>query len=120
MQLPTLSIAPSDGGVVVVTLHGEHDLSSVDSVREALAGGGASVVADLSDATFIDSSILGVIVECSQGERPFAVAAPPSSSPEVQRLLELTGLSGLLPVYDSVPAAITAVRDGSALPGNDR
>jgi hypothetical protein len=38
----------------------------------------------------------------------------------VQRLLELTGLSGLLPMYDSVPAAVTAVKRGSALPGNGR
>lgn len=112
MHLPSVSVTEMDG-VSVVTLRGEHDLSSVDAVRAGMAGSGTGVVADLSEVTFIDSSILGVLVECSQDSRPFAVAAPPSSSPEVQRLLELTGLAGRLPVHDSLPEAVAAVAGAS-------
>lgn len=113
MQLPTVSVTEMDG-VSVVTLRGEHDLSSADAVRSELGRSESGVVANLAEVTFIDSSILGVLVECSQSGRPFAVAAPPESSPEVQRLLELTGLSSLLPVHRSIPDAVAAVLGGPA------
>jgi hypothetical protein len=47
---------------LVVSLHGEHDVSSAPLVRERLAdarGASGRIVVDLSAANFIDSTIAG-------------------------------------------------------------
>lgn len=61
--------AGSDGPGTVVWLSGEHDLASKDAVAVALAKAvalddDADVVIDLTDASFIDASILGAMVRC--------------------------------------------------------
>lgn len=113
--------APREG-VGLVTLTGEHDLGTVGAVREALERAQAehdAVVVDLCGATFIDSSILGAILEgrrqAREQERGFAVACDNSSKP-VRRVLEVTGLARELPAHPSVEAALEAVmpRAGSA------
>ena len=60
-------------GVWVLTLHGEHDVSTEPSLAEELervAAAGGPVVVDLSDAQFIDSSILRVLVSAAGREQP--------------------------------------------------
>ncbi len=109
-------------GVGVVALIGEHDLGTVNQVREALERAQneqRAVVVDLCPATFIDSSILGAILEgrrqASEKQQGFGVACDGSSDP-VNRVLDVTGLRHELPVHDSVDAALTAIRQraGSA------
>lgn len=109
-------------GVGLVSLTGEHDLGTVGAVREALDRAQAeheAVVVDLCGATFIDSSILGAILEgrrqAREQERGFGVACDKSSEP-VRRVLEVTGLDRELPVHGSIEAALDAVmpRAGSA------
>lgn len=56
---------PADGTAVVV-FSGEHDLSSAPEVRELLESllrQDDLVVADFSSAQFVDSAILGVVLE---------------------------------------------------------
>ena len=51
--------------VWAVELAGEHDLSTADRVEAAIDQvfrSGSTLVLDLSDATFIDSSVLGAIL----------------------------------------------------------
>ena len=61
-----LSLVRGEGGVAVVKLRGEHDLSTAQAVRSALRSavesGPPAVVVDLSDTTFLDSSILGALI----------------------------------------------------------
>ena len=51
---------------------------------------------DLSQATFIDSTIVGILLEglaeSEKLERPLLLLLPDDSAPEVHRLFELTGL----------------------------
>jgi anti-anti-sigma regulatory factor len=49
----------------VVVLHGEHDLTTSEGVRVALAPLRGSVLVDLSPCTFIDSTIISILVEQS-------------------------------------------------------
>ena len=101
--------------VEVVVMSGEHDLGTVSQVREALdaAGGdGKAVLVDLSSATFVDSSILGALLEARrvarEGDRGFAVACSGEAEP-VRRVLEVTGLADELPVHPTREAALAAL-----------
>ncbi len=90
---------------VVVVVSGELDLDSAEKLRDLLRSTqakAATVVLDLRDVTFIDSSGLSVVVghhhlAKSEGFR-FAVAV--GGAPAVERLLHLTGLSGTLAIVE--------------------
>ena len=72
----------------LVELVGEHDVATTTELQDALDGvfaPGAAVVVDLSAATFIDSSVLGVLlraeIRTSRGRGDqFAVVAPKGSA----------------------------------------
>jgi anti-sigma B factor antagonist len=111
-------------GLAVLTISGEHDLSTAPDLRrrlDSLLDEGARTVVDLSPATFIDSSILGVILD---GRRRaddvgigFAVLHS-NGGDVVDRVLEVTGLRMELPVHARMEDAIKAVsgNSGTAVP----
>jgi anti-sigma B factor antagonist len=106
---------PVGEGVDVVVLTGEHDLGTVPVVREALdasAAAGKAILIDLCDATFVDSSILGAVLESRRSAlsagRGFAVACTGEAEP-VRRVLEVTGLAEELPVHITREAALAAL-----------
>jgi anti-sigma B factor antagonist len=95
-------------GFTVITLSGESDAYVATRVRSDLAtalGSEAPLVIDLSQATFIDSTIVGVLLEgladYEREERPLLLLLPDDCAPEVHRLFDLTGLASLLPVVRS-------------------
>lgn len=84
-------------GVTTVTLTGEVDVLTVDQVRtalaEAIAGQPRSVVVDLAELSFIDSTGLGALIFGFQRARDAAVAfrlRQPSSG--VRQILVVSGL----------------------------
>ena len=92
----------------VIPLAGESDAYRAPRIRSELVSALADpspLVVDLSDATFIDSSVVGVLLEglaeSEKRERPLFLLLPDDSAPEVHRLFELTGLASLLPVVRS-------------------
>ena len=106
--------------IEIVTLHGEHDLGTLPQVREAFetaAGDDKALVIDLSAATFIDSSILGAVLEArrvaGEADRGFAVTCDGAAEP-VRRVLEVTGLAEELPVHPNREAALSALAVASA------
>jgi anti-sigma B factor antagonist len=109
-----------DSGVVVISLKGEHDLTTAPTLRERVeeaVGRRSGVLIDLTAAEFIDSSIIGVVLE---GQRRadeegigFAASLEGGTS-AVRRVLEVTGLDTNLPVHPSVDAAL---EQASAQPG---
>jgi anti-sigma B factor antagonist len=95
----------TDGGAAVVVLAGEHDLYTAPALRDRIWGAfdnETPVVIDLTQATFIDSSVLRVMLEARREaeERAigFAVALTDDGSPAVRRMLEITGLIEVFPV----------------------
>jgi anti-sigma B factor antagonist len=99
-------------GVWVLTMHGEHDVSTEPSLAEELervTAAGGPVVIDLSDAEFIDSTILGALVSAAgrSGDDEVAVVAPAGREP--LRLVRLTGADSVLRVCETCEAAIEAV-----------
>lgn len=92
----------------VISLTGESDAYVAPRVRSDFAtalGSDAPLVVDLTQATFIDSTIVGVLLEgladCERLERPLLLLLPDDAAPEVHRLFEITGLSTLLPLVRS-------------------
>lgn len=97
-----------DPGFAVITLPGESDAFVAPRIRSDLASalaGEEPLVVDLTQATFIDSTIVSVLLEgladCEKLERPLLMLLPDDAAPEVHRLFEITGLSSLLPLVRS-------------------
>ena len=82
----------------LIRIRGEVDMSNVVTVETdlsgALAGHPASVVFDLSDLQFIDSSGIAVLLRAAEKTDSLRLRNPSSV---VQRILEATGLTDLLP-----------------------
>jgi anti-sigma B factor antagonist len=116
-----LAVERTDEGLAVLTISGEHDLSTAPELRrrlDVLLEEGTATVVDLSSATFIDSSILGVILDCrrraSDADVGFAVSHT-NGADAVDRLLEVTGLRSELPVHARREEAVAAA-SGSGKP----
>ena len=117
-----LALERTDAGLAVVTISGEHDLSTAPNLRrqlESLLDERAITVVDLSPATFIDSSILGVILDgrrrAGDAEVGFAVLHSDGSE-AVDRVLEVTGLRAELPVHARREEAVSAASGNSGMP----
>jgi anti-sigma B factor antagonist len=109
------SVAPidleRDGEVAIVILRGEHDLSTAETLRsqlDAVREQRRPFVVDLSEATFIDSAVLGVLIaahdEASSDGTAMAFAV--GSAPTVRKIIDLTGLEAVLPITDNRADAI--------------
>jgi anti-sigma B factor antagonist len=119
VQTGELALERNDPEVAVLTISGEHDLSTAPNLRRRIDGlleEGIPTVVDLSPATFIDSSFLSVILDArrraAEAEIGFAVAHS-NGSDAVDRVLEVTGLRGELPVHARREEAIMAASGSS-------
>ena len=123
MDARTIALDDSHGDVLVVVVRGEHDIYTAPALRDRLdqtlggqEGGTApaGIVVDLSGATFLDSSILGALLEARRQalERGigYVVCLGEDPEPGVQRILEITGLVPVFPVVRSREEALEAAR----------
>ncbi len=117
-----IALERNDAGLAVLTISGEHDLSTAPNLRRRLDGlldEGTATVVDLSPATFIDSSILGVILDgrrrAAEAEIGFAVVHT-NGGDAVDRVLEVTGLRAELPVHSRREEAINQISGNSGKP----
>jgi anti-anti-sigma factor len=105
-------------GASIVALCGEHDISTAPAVQtelDAILATESNLVVDLTEATFIDSSIVRLIYVTSTNTTParaVAVAAPPDSMP--RRLFETLALPDAVLTFDTRGAAVSYLQDGSA------
>ena len=96
---------------VVVTAPGEIDLANAGALRAALAEaagpGPALVVVDMSQTRFCDSAGLNVLVAADRlarargGEVRLVITGEP-----VARIVALTGVDRVIPVYPSLEEAL--------------
>ena len=97
-------------GHAVVALHGELAVTDAPAVASRLlatvAACGPSIIVDLSGLEYSCAGGLDVLVRLSKWIRAcgggVSLAAP---SRQVRRLLDVTGLTGVFPVYPSVDEA---------------
>jgi anti-sigma B factor antagonist len=91
---------------------GELDAYTVASFREALSGlaDHPRVVIDLSDVPFMDSAGLGALIGGIRRAREHGgEVAVACSRPTLTRLLHTTGFDRIVPVTETLDAAIAAV-----------
>lgn len=107
-----MDITVSDQGAVkVVALSGEVDLSTSPKVRDRLLDcilGGASVVVNLADVTYIDSSGVASLVEAYQNAKSrnlkFALAEVGETPLRVLKLARLDQVFIIHPTVDEAVA----------------
>jgi anti-anti-sigma factor len=105
-------------GAGVVTLVGEHGAYGSDRLQrelEHLLALGTPIVVDLSEATFIDSVTVGVLLGAYRAGAASGVSVglvlPPSPSAQyVRQLIETTKLDAVFPIHPSLADALAANR----------
>jgi anti-sigma B factor antagonist len=99
------------GEAAVITLPEEIDISNSEQVREELLSllnrGPAVLIVDMAETTFCDSAGVNALVRAhkrasANGAEIRLVVA----SPGVQRVLDITGVDRLIPVYPSMTASL--------------
>lgn len=100
------------GDVVVATLEGEVDASNAArigaGIRNAVSNEATSLVADLTETSYLDSAGLNLFfelrTELSRRQQSLRIVVD-SSSP-VARTISITGLSTAVPLFETREAAL--------------
>ena len=102
----------------VVTLEGDHDVASRDAIADAfsVAGTGRDLLVDLTDCTFIDSTIIKLLLQTmrrlEEQDTRFELVIDSDPRGHVARVAELMGIPDVIPTHDSRSAGIRSLADG--------
>ena len=107
-----------DAETHVIELGGEVDLYTAPEFKERLVqvieDGKKQLVVDLSKATFIDSTTLGVLVGGVKRLRPTGGSlALVCTDQNITKIFEITGLDRVFPIHGSREEALDAVSSGA-------
>ncbi len=107
-----------DATTHVIELGGEVDLYTAPEFKERLVqlieSGKTQIVVDLSAATFIDSTTLGVMVGGVKRLRPSGGAlALVCSDQNITKIFEITGLDRVFPIHETREEALSSVVQGA-------
>jgi anti-sigma B factor antagonist len=113
----TISDEEIDEGTHVIQLGGEVDLYTAPEFKERMVelieSGKNQIVVDLSEATFIDSTTLGVLVGGVKRLRPAGGSlALVCTDQNITKIFEITGLDRVFPIHGSRDDALQAVASG--------
>src|SRR3954470_866211 len=108
----------NESGVSIITIRGELDMSTAPELEGSLqavtSSGRRSVLIDLTNCEFIDSTGLALIVQAwqrldaeAEGEGRLVLCCPNS---QVRRLLDITGVENSISLHDSVDEALAELR----------
>jgi anti-sigma B factor antagonist len=114
------SASELDGGVRLLEVHGELDLSTAaqleEPLEEAVRSEDAAVLIDLAGCQFIDSTGIALIVrawqrvDASAGNGGKGGLVLCCQNEQVRRVLEVTGLEHSLRVFETRDEAVAALR----------
>ncbi len=109
----TVEVTHEAPHLAIVTLQGEHDISTSGPLEQALeqAAAHSNVLVDLSLCTFVDSTVITVLIRTSEsvtaGGEQLVLVIPPAQR-AIARVAQMTGLGQLVPLYESREAALAA------------
>lgn len=111
-----VSVSDLDGGIQVIAVRGELDLSTAPDLERPLQGalqsGEGPILVDLSECEFIDSTGIALIVRATQqlendgAGRTLVVC---SYNDQVRRVLDITGLDVSIPVHRTRDEALASI-----------
>ena len=111
-----VKVGDLEHGVRTISVQGELDLSTAPELEgpleKALDGDEGSVLIDLSQCEFIDSTGIALIVRAWQrldGDGDGRALVLCSQNDQVRRVLEITGLELSIPVHRTRDDALTAL-----------
>jgi anti-anti-sigma factor len=111
-----IGVDRSEPGVAIVAVRGEHEAFSAPRLAgelEALLGEGLAVVVDLSDADFLDSTVVSVLLrarwDARQRGSKLALVVDDSTGWAVRRLFEVTGLDDIFDITRDRETAVATV-----------
>jgi anti-anti-sigma factor len=95
-------VKPERDEIVAVSLEGEFDVANASALRDQVDGSLASgndLILDLSQATFIDSSVIHVLFEAARAVKgkDQTVILQLGTAPIVERALEIVDIDRVLP-----------------------
>ncbi|HEX4746438.1 MAG TPA: STAS domain-containing protein [Gaiellaceae bacterium] len=101
-------------GTALLAVSGDADLHSApqlrESIRDAIDEGSTTLVLDLSETTFVDSTALGVLLggmkRLREHDGRIRLVVP---RPEVRRVFEITMLDRIFPLHETRDEALAAV-----------
>lgn len=110
-----------DGETHVIALGGEADLYSAPEFKERLLGlidaGKTRILIDLSEATFVDSTTLGVLVAAARRVRPEGgTVAIVCAEPSIRKIFATTGLERVFPIQATREEAQAALAEPDTSP----
>ena len=106
-----------EAGAVIVAVHGQADLHTAPELRaaitEALDAGAKGLVVDLSEATFIDSMTLGVLLGAVKRLRPSGGKVTiVCVDPHIRRIFEITLLDRVFSLHTDRAEALAVANGG--------
>ena len=102
-------------GIIAVCVEGDFDLANAptlgDQIDLALESG-HNLIVDLSEATFIDSSVINVLVRASKaaGGRQQCMVLQLGTAAIVERVLEIVRIEQVLPRAHDRPEAVRMIQ----------
>jgi anti-anti-sigma factor len=116
LHLGQVAVGHHARGIGVVTMRGEHDLSTQPVLAHALeiAAAHSNVVVDLTECAFIDSTIIKEFIKTSEvvrakGEQFMLVI--PAEQAAVVRIAEMVGLAQFFELHETLEAAFASIED---------
>ena len=105
----------------VVSIEGELDLSTAPRLKwmliDSLEADHSQLVVDLSLATFMDSTALGVLVAVKRSLAVGAQMAIVCTRPTVLKIFEFSGLDGAFAIFSTLDEALAYTREHTAAAG---
>ncbi len=109
----TLTTTHTDGPLAVLDVGGEIDIQTAPALREEalalIAQGHPHLILDLTGVTFCDSSgfnaLIGIMRCATAAHGSLTLAAVPD---RLLRMLDLTGLSAIMPSYPNTETAMNS------------
>ena len=101
---------------MLVSLHGEHDLATAPALQDALGPLFGDVLVDLSECTFVDSTVIGALIAAAQDMQreghTLSLVVPPENV-NVARTLEIVRIREIVRVHPRIPGADAAGSQGA-------
>jgi anti-sigma B factor antagonist len=113
-----LSDEPLGDGRHVIAVSGEADLFAAPELKQRLVavadGGSTQIVIDLSDATLLDSTALGVLIGAAKRLRALdGELAIVNSDEMIARTFEITGCDQIFAIFKTREDAVAALEESA-------